>query len=48
MQSYLRPLYIYAASERLIAGRIGARPSAQLAEAVQTLKSQIDPPPVTP
>lgn len=43
MQSYLRPLYLYTASERTIAHKIGALVPAKLAEAVQTLKLQVDP-----
>jgi len=37
VQSYLRPTYLYTASERLIARRIGALASVRLEEAVETL-----------
>ena len=43
MQSYLRPLYLYTASQRSVAGKIGMLAPARLAEAVQVLKSQVDP-----
>ena len=43
MQSYVRPLYLYTASQRTVTGRIGTLIPAKLAEAVQALKSQVDP-----
>lgn len=43
MQSYLRPLYLYTVSQRAITGKIGELTAAKLAEAVQALKSQVDP-----
>lgn len=45
VQSFLRPLYLYAVSRRAITLKIGTLTPAKLAEAVQTLKSQVDPTP---
>lgn len=47
MQSYLRPLYLYTASERLIVGKIGVLAPTKLAEAVRSLKLLIDPAGIT-
>jgi hypothetical protein len=43
MQSYLRPLYLYTASERLIVGQIGALIPTKLSEAVEALKRLLEP-----
>lgn len=48
VQSYLRPLYLYTASERLIVGKIGVLAPTKLAEAVRSLKLLIDPPSTEP
>lgn len=43
LQSYLRPAYLYAASERLITRRIGALASGRLEEAVETVTRMLRP-----
>jgi len=43
VQSYLRPLYLYTASQRSVAGEIGTLIAVRLAEAVQALMSKVDP-----
>ena len=45
VQSYLRPAYLYTASERLIARRIGALAPSRLEEAVKTLIRLLRPQP---
>ena len=49
LQSYLRPAYLYTASEKLIARRIGALAPAHLIEAVDAIIQLIRPqPPLLP
>lgn len=43
MQSYLRPAYLYTASERLIVRRIGTLIPARLAEAVEVVIQLLQP-----
>lgn len=43
MQSYLRPAYLYTASERLITRRVGVLASARLDEAVEILIQMLRP-----
>ncbi len=47
MQSYLRPAYLYTASERLIMRRIGMLTPARLEEAVETVIRLLRPMPLT-
>ena len=47
-QSYLRPAYLYTASERLITRRIGALASGRLEEVLETVIQMLRPPAQAP